>query len=475
MNSIRASIYAIIVGLLILLALMARGMWTELRDLETAADENVQWTISQLDTEIAKFNGALLEQKFQRVPDLDGLTLQANVMLSRFDLVTRGNAAEVLSRSEEAVQLLKDLRLFADRTDAVISSDNLEFNLSSLKDMTERAQPKARRLAVLGVSLGAESAAARRQEFSSQLRRTGLVAISVIAALSAALIALNRLLILAKERDVALRFSEARLSATVSASLDPIMTTDASRGIFSFNAAAEQVLGWQRQEVIGRNIAEVILGEGATSDLLELTAKNDNRTEIVARRKNGEEFAAEISVTSSGEGEPQMTIVYLRDISQRKRDEQALVHAKDQAVLSDRAKSKFLAFMSHEMRTPLNGILGVLDLLKTTRLDDRQERYVNVATFSSEALLHHVNDALDVTQIDAGSLALAPRPFRPAKVIESVADSLEPLAREKGISMSVDIPLDMRGEFVGDSARVGQILTNLIGNAVKFTDRKSVV
>lgn len=469
MKSIRASIYAIIVGLLILLALMARGMWTELRDLETAADENVQWTISQLDTEIAKFNGALLEQKFQRVPDLDGLTLQANVMLSRFDLVTRGNAAEVLSRSEEAVQLLKDLRLFADRTDAVISSDNLEFNLSSLKDMTERAQPKARRLAVLGVSLGAESAAARRQEFSSQLRRTGLVAISVIAALSAALIALNRLLILAKERDVALRFSEARLSATVSASLDPIMTTDASRGIFSFNAAAEQVLGWQRQEVIGRNIAEVILGEGATSDLLELTAKNDNRTEIVARRKNGEEFAAEISVTSSGEGEPQMTIVYLRDISQRKRDEQALVHAKDQAVLSDRAKSKFLAFMSHEMRTPLNGILGVLDLLKTTRLDDRQERYVNVATFSSEALLHHVNDALDVTQIDAGSLALAPRPFRPAKVIESVADSLEPLAREKGISMSVDIPLDMRGEFVGDSARVGQILTNLIGNAVKFT------
>ena len=169
-----------------------------------------------------------------------------------------------------------------------------------------------------------------------------------------------------------------------------------------------------------------------------------------------------------------MTIVYLRDISQRKRDEEAMVHAKDQAILSDRAKSKFLAFMSHEMRTPLNGILGVLDLLKTTRLDNRQKRYVNVATFSSEALLHQVNDALDVTHIDTGSLALALRPFRPADVIESVADSLEPLAHEKGLWMSVDIPEDMRGEFVGDSARIGQILTNLIGNAVKFTSEGEI-
>ena len=469
MKSIRVSIYASIAGLLILLAVMVLGIWTELRNLATAADENAQWTISQLDTEIAKFNGYLLQQQSRSEPDLDGLRLQGNVMLSRFDLVTRGNAATVLSKSEEAKRLLKELQTFADSTDETISADTANFDLSSLQEMTERAQPKARRLAMLGVSLGAESAAASRRDFADQLRRTGLVAAGVIAALSAALIALNRLLILAKERDVALRFSEARLSATVSASLDPIMTTDASRGIFSFNAAAEQVLGWKREEVIGRNIAEVILGFCATSDPLELTEKSDNRTEIVARRKNGEEFPAEISVTSSGEGEPQMTIVYLRDISQRKRDEQALVHAKDQAVQSDRAKSNFLAFMSHEMRTPLNGILGVLDLLKTTQLDDRQERYVNVATFSSEALLHQVNDALDVTQIDGGSLALAPRPFRPAEVIQSVADSLEPLAREKGLTLSVDIPEDMRVEFVGDSARVGQILTNLIGNAVKFT------
>ena len=474
MKFIRLSIYALIVGLLILLSVMGRGIWTELRHLATAADENAQWTISQLDTEIAKFNSALLKQQSRSEPDLDSLNLQGNVMLSRFDLVTKGNAANVLSKSEEAMRLLEDLRAFADGTDAIISSDPADFDLSRLQEMTEQAQPKARQLALLGVSLGAESAAAGRRDFAVQLRRTGLVAFSVIAALSAALIALNRLLILAKERDIALRFSEARLSATVSASLDPIITTDASRDIFSFNTAAEQVLGWQRDEVIGRNLAEAILGDNATPDLLELAVKSDTRTEIVARRKSGEEFPAEISVTSSGEGEPQMTIVYLRDISQRKRHEEAMVRAKDQAVFSDRAKSKFLAFMSHEMRTPLNGILGVLDLLKTTQLDDRQERYVNVATFSSEALLHQVNDALDVTHIDTGSLALAPRPFRPADVIESVADSLEPLAREKGLLMSVDIPEDMRGEFIGDSARVGQILTNLIGNAVKFTSEGEI-
>ena len=474
MKSIRMSIYALIVGLLILLAMMGRGIWTELRELSTAADENAQWTISQLDTEIAKFNSALLRQKSSSAPDLDSLRLRGNIMLSRFDLVTQGNAANVLSKSEEAVRLLEDLRAFADGTDAIISADPADFDLSRLQEITEQAQPKARRLALLGVSLGAESEAASRRDFAVQLRRTGLVALCVIAALSAALIALNRLLIIAKDRDIALRFSEARLSATVSASLDPIITTDAARGIFSFNAAAEQVLGWRRDEVIGHNLAEVILGDDSTLDDLERAAKSDRRTEIVARRKSGEEFPAEISITSSGDSDPEMTIVYLRDISQRKRDEAAMVLAKDQAIRSDRAKSKFLAFMSHEMRTPLNGILGVLDLLKTTQLDGRQERYVNVATFSSEALLHQVNDALDVTHIDTGSLALSPRPFRPSDVIEGVAASLEPLAREKGLRMSVEIPADMRGKFIGDGARVGQILTNLIGNAVKFTNKGEI-
>lgn len=469
MKSVSASIYALIVALLILLGMMSRGIWIELRNLSTADDENAQWTISQLDTEIAKYYGALLEQKALNAPDLGRLRLQGNVMLSRVDLVTSGNAADILSGSEQALALLEDLRTFADSAETMIAADPADFDIAGLQELTALAQPKARKLALLAVSLGAESSAARRQKFANELRRTGLVAIFVIAALSGALIALNRLLLLAKDRDIALRFSEARLSATVSASLDPIITTDASRGIFSFNAAAEKVLGWRRDEVIGRSLAEVIFGDDPMPADLEHATKSTSRIEIVARRKNGEEFPAEVSVTSSGDSEPQMMILYLRDISQQKRDEGALVLAKDRAVRSDRAKSRFLAFMSHEMRTPLNGILGVLDLLKTTPLNNRQKRYVEVATFSSEALLHQVNDALDVTHIDTGSLTLSPRPFRPADVIEDVAASLEPLAREKGLRMSVDIPADMRGEFIGDGARVGQILTNLIGNAIKFT------
>ena len=474
MKAVGASIYALIIALLFLLGFMGWGLWNELRQLSTAADENAQWTISQLDTEIAKFNGELLEQKARDVPDWRGLKLQGNVMLSRVDLLTSGNAASILSKSEEAAPLLEDLRTFAESTETILNADPADFDLATLQELTAQAQPKARRLSMLGILLGAESSAASREKFASELRRTGLVAIFVIGALSATLIVLKRLLILAKDRDVALRFSEARLSATVSASLDPIVTTDASRSIFSFNAAAEEVLGWRRDEVIGRNLAEVIFGKDYTAADLERAAKAKGRMEIIARRKSGEEFPAEISVTLSGGGGPQMTIVYLRDLSQQKRDEGALVFAKNQAVRSDRAKSKFLAFMSHEMRTPLNGILGVLDLLKTTPLDDRQRRYVDVATFSSEALLNQVNDALDVTHIETGLLTLSPKPFRLSDVIQGVAASLEPLAREKGLSLSVEIASDMRGEFIGDGARVAQILTNLIGNAIKFTSEGAI-
>ncbi|MEO0381483.1 MAG: ATP-binding protein, partial [Pseudomonadota bacterium] len=135
---------------------------------------------------------------------------------------------------------------------------------------------------------------------------------------------------------------------------------------------------------------------------------------------------------------------------------------------------QFLTVMSHEMRTPLNGVLGVLDLLKSTKLTPHQQRYAQIATSSSEVLLEHVNEALDITRIETGKLHLALQDFDLAEVMRGLMDMFEPLAQEKDLSCTLTIEEAMRRRFYGDAGRLRQILTNLIGNAIKFTETGGV-
>ena len=127
------------------------------------------------------------------------------------------------------------------------------------------------------------------------------------------------------------------------------------------------------------------------------------------------------------------------------------------------------------MRTPLNGILGVLDLLKTTRLDAQQSRYVQVASASGEILLEHVNDALDITRIEAGVMSLSPEVFSLQSTVSRVTDVLRTLAEEKNLTLTVNFDPTMKRSFFADGVRVNQILTNLIGNAIKFTDEGEII
>jgi PAS domain S-box-containing protein len=176
------------------------------------------------------------------------------------------------------------------------------------------------------------------------------------------------------------------------------------------------------------------------------------------------------SIFRSGDGKAYRVLGSHIDITNRKRAEQALLHAKETAEAASRVKSEFLANMSHEIRTPLNGVMGMLQLLQRTPLNTGQHGYTEMALQSSRRLLRLLSDILDLAKVEAGKMALVIEPFDFREAIESVVQLLTPAAGEKKLDLRLNIDPVVPPIVCGDVSRLQQVLNNLIGNAIKFTE-----
>ena len=145
------------------------------------------------------------------------------------------------------------------------------------------------------------------------------------------------------------------------------------------------------------------------------------------------------------------------------------------AEIAELAKSEFLANMSHEIRTPMNGVMGMAELLAKTSLDSKQKMFTDIIVRSGHALVTIINDILDFSKIDSGQLELDPMAFNLTEAVEDVAALFSARAEEKGLELIVRTQPDLPRSFVGDVGRIRQIVTNLVGNAVKFTDQGHVM
>lgn len=163
-----------------------------------------------------------------------------------------------------------------------------------------------------------------------------------------------------------------------------------------------------------------------------------------------------------------------RDISSRKKIMMELTAAKEQAFAANRAKSEFLANMSHEVRTPMNGVLGMLQLMTMTSLDDEQLEYVETAMASGESLLTIINDILDYSKIEAGKLQMTPEEFQIREIVKPLLTSFKTAINQQKVQLSCTIAQEVPAVLVADHVRIRQILFNLVGNAVKFTEQGEI-
>ena len=263
-----------------------------------------------------------------------------------------------------------------------------------------------------------------------------------------------------------------------------INLTDRTRRYVS--PSCRQLFGYEPEELIGKSIESMIHPD----DLPLLRAgeeefKRTGRAIITSRnrRKDGRYIWAETTwekVINSRNGQIELVAV-ARDATERVEAQQALRAAIDEAQAAriradsaNQAKSQFLANMSHEIRTPINGITGMSHLLEATPLSEEQRSYAQSISACGSSLLAIINDILDLSKLEAGGMVLESAPFDAAALVENVVAMLSPLARDKGIELSARIEPALRGPYLGDTMRLQQALTNLVGNAIKFTERGSV-
>lgn len=285
-----------------------------------------------------------------------------------------------------------------------------------------------------------------------------------------------------EQRTVELAVSESRVQAIVDNVVDGIITIN-DRGIIkTFNLAAERIFGYTADTAVGQNVKFLMpssYGDNHDSYLASYLETGNAKIigtgrEVEGLRKDGTSFPLSLAVSEVWLGNKHMFVGVVRDITVSKRAEEELHAAKEQAEDANRAKSNFLAMMSHEIRTPINGILGVLGLLQDTKLDGEQESYVDTGRDSAEALLDIINDILDFSKMEAGKLDFEITAFDLAAMVESVTEMLAPRAAAKNIDLNTGISPDTPARVLGDPGRIRQVLLNLAGNAVKFTDKGSV-
>ena len=450
-------------------------------DLSVTRSDNTQWTIGQLEVDTLRFTLALQGAQGADAASLAEVRQRFDIFYSRFRTLTRGKAYQSLFEDEDYLRAHGAIDAFLDRQIPLIDGPDAELQ-AALPDMAAEARQVhdlVRDLALRGLQVFAAQSDRQRSEVVGLILRTGFVTVLQLVVLFVVLLMMLRTG--RRAAAFARRTAEAHrnLEMIVNSSLDAIVVADESGVVRVFNPAAEETFGWTREEAIGCPMTALMIPEhhraGHEAGMRRFVETGEKRVigagrvQLEARHKSGRIFPVELSLRSEEDETGRIFVSFMRDITRRREAEDALTSARDDALAAARKKAEFLAVMSHEIRTPLNGMLGAIELLGDTALDDRQRRWLETLEGSGQLLLQHVNDVLDLSSIDAGRSGLRNDAVDLRALCAEVIATQDGAARRAGNASSSVVSDAVPQRVSVDGRRLSQVLLNLVGNAHKFT------
>jgi two-component system sensor histidine kinase/response regulator len=274
-----------------------------------------------------------------------------------------------------------------------------------------------------------------------------------------------------------LESSEERYRLIVETAFDAFLGIDSNNLVTEWNAQAEATFGWSHADAIGKSASTFLfldsqISNGRSLDELLNAGVNDSmhrRLEATGVHRSGRQFPVEMTLSAVHHSHKRLFAAFVHDVTDRKAAELERENAKQAAEAASRAKSEFLANMSHEIRTPLNGVIGMTDLVLESDLTREQREYLETVKLSADSLLHVINEILDFSKIEAGKLELEEEDFDLQDCMESTLKTFALKADEKSLELLCEVVPEVPVTVRGDAARLRQVLTNLLGNAIKFT------
>ncbi|MCL7466443.1 ATP-binding protein [Phaeovulum sp. NW3] len=467
------------VGLCIAVSIFLASRVAEQIDVKTSAEsDKVPWNLAQSEVELMSLQLALHDATENPAMDLNDVRLRFDIFYSRIMILTQSPLHAPLREARDVAKALDEVTRFLHHAAPIVDAPNREFRLQlrELELATAAIRPAVRTIALTGIQLSSALADKRRADFVTTLRDLAVLTVALVIFLLAAVAVLARLSAINTARARTERMMYERIGTVLANTLDAVIEVDADGRIAEFNAAAERIYGYTRDEALGMPAARLGPEQSPPTPIVD-TLRNLCGTGLsltMARHKSGRQFPVEFAVNALSDHKGESYVAFARDITGRLDRENELRQARDRAIAGEKAKQAMLQVMSHEIRTPLNGLLGTLQLLEDTNLTPEQARLAEVMRASGEFLMQHVNDVLDISQIDSGMITANPMPFTLQALVREVAANQTALALTRGNRIEVVDSLGQDRRVNSDPKWLRQILFNLISNANKFTSKGSI-
>ncbi|GAW34961.1 aerobic respiration control sensor protein ArcB [Roseovarius sp. A-2] len=457
-------------------ALLTAQVMGKLDQYGRAKQDNLHWTMSQLEVDLLRFQLSL-----ERLPDINPgsfvqLRRQFDLLYSRIMTLQRGDVYPRAIRDallEDELTLI--LSLLAEMVPVIDAPDpQFEAGRDRLAALAGRMMAPIRTVATEAITVDARRSDAERAALTSQIVTLTILILLMVTALFTLLITLWRLYRNHRLRAEDSRRTSNRLATILNTSQDAILVIDSQGRLLESNGRARRMFDLPPQGADDVRFADLVTeaedGRMDTARLMEACAERPFRSDrLTGHSLSGRSFAAELSADLAARGDAPVCICFVRDISARRAAHAEIASAHDRALAGEQAKARFLGMISHEMRTPLNGILGALDLLEDTGMDSEQQSYTRIMRSSGKLLLTQITDALDITLAESGKLRLNFTEFNLDQLLSDLLDSQSTAAAARGNRLRLLTPAGQLGMVTGDPDRLHQVLLNLLSNAIKFT------